>query len=455
MSPRKSPIFHHVRNHTRDGHSVGRYERGHGKAPRSSIVSRDSSLIHKPRVRRIQTREERLTKLHVGAKSRKEWIQEMWEWKHKGAIDFNINAQTKKIPKSNIDYRVWQYQKKQPYMDLIDEHGFDRSRKDVMKFKSPSGTNVYVGSGSKNKRRILGLNARLILRNNFTIAEVKSMGRMFFEASNPRSALGTCWYHPRMKASYMGFKAKTIDHEKVVTHEVIHAYRFRSGLRTRDRNTEEKITELETMCRVSENAIRTEPTHGGGYYQYIVPKKDRSLYWSNQAEYNRIVREAMLSDRKIILGDLKSRKGVALRNRIREHYGQTQIAKVHFSSAELLDRSFVVKDDGILQDIHVRYEFPTSLAQIKKEFIEDFGKDVEVWEWRDGKKIKILAGLPESDPEGFRIFAGKRFEGIAPFYPKKVDADERANGIKSQGDFARVTKHNKGYVVWRRYRKVK
>lgn len=427
---RKSPVRHIVHpKHNR--YSVSQYPRGQGKHSPVTVQRRGGFID-------IDT-EAQLQKLQVAVKSRKKWIVYMWRWKHKGRVDFNIRAKSK-IPAENLwDYHNWFANSNQPTSDLVDRYGLDRPRKDVLKFKSPPGNNVYVGSGSDKRRTKLGFATRRILRNQFTDEEIRAMGTLFLEGSSPkRGALGSCSYYTNYGNNYILIRQEALDDDKVITHELIHARRFGMNESPRDRDKMEKMVELETTCRIPLDSIKRKDTHGGGYYQHV-PSVKRIPYWKDRAGYEKAVRDAMIFDRKAVMGDEnRVMKGKALRERVTMKYHLTQIAKAHFSPAELLDRYFIVKDEGISSKVHIRYEKPPTVAQIKSDFIQEYGKDVEVWELQDGKKVKFLTPSGASKVvtydksditmgSGFKcLYCKERFAKVGLMYDHAISTHPRA-----------------------------
>ena len=448
---RKTPVFHHVRSHKRSGYPVDQYNRGHGKA---------STVNRSPSSRWGETYNGRSVdyqKLKVNQKERRRWIERMWIWKHPGRVDFNINAQTKTGATSRYSYRTWELVKNRNQLDLLAHQGLDRSRKDVLKYKNYAGNNIYIGSGTFSKRNTIALHTRRILRNQFTIAENRAMGSVFVEGTMSNSgAWGSNAGYPKFKGNYMRLDPKIYDSDIVVTHEFIHAMRWGLGDHNLDRTREEKETELETVCRIPKSSIIAM---GGsqrfvpGYYMYV-PDLKRIRRISGYRAYDEAVKKSMLHDRKVIMGSENAKmKGKSLRRRLNSPlFHKTVISQAHFSPAEKLDRYFLIKDDGIERRLHIRYGIIQTVATIKRDFIKEYGKDVEVWEYQDGKKVKFISPT-KSKQKGFRLFAGKRFDAIAPFFTNIVKAEKRASGIRKNGDFARITAHNDGFVVWRRYRK--
>lgn len=386
---RKTPVFHHVRSHKRSGYPVDQYNRGHGRA---STVNR--SPISRDRFgQRIKAD---LTKVWVNQKERRRWIERMWIWLHPGRVDFNINAQTKTEATSRYSYRTWELVANRNQLDLLSPQGLDRSRKDVMKFKNYAGNNIYIGSGMEAKRNKIASHTRRILRNQFTIAENRAMGSVFVEGTMGNTgAWGSNAGYPKFKGNYMRLDPKIYDSDIVVTHEFIHAMRWGLGDHVRDRTREEKETELETVCRIPKSSITG--MDGGsqrfvpGYYMYV-PDLKRIRRTSGYGAYKDAVIQSMLHDRKVIMGSVDAKmKGISLRRRLNSDlFKKTVISQAHFSPAEKLDRYFLIKDNGIERSLHIRYGKIQTVATIKRDFIKEYGKDVEVWEYQDGKKVKFL-----------------------------------------------------------------
>jgi len=289
---------------------------------------------------------------------------------------------------------LWSWEK-DPRHRTSDILYLDMPRGDVVSFKSKAGRKVYVGSSIRARREALKAAAKNVLDSNFTVDEVRSMGGLYFEASCPtRRAAATC-EHVRLgggrDANIISVKRDYLDNEWVLTHELVHARRFGTGesLTCFDRNAEEKRTELETVARVKD----FENIHVG-YYQYLARKPGGwtvIIKGGKRRMTHPKVEEAIKKDRIGLTGSLnKSLKGKEAVERVKEYYPKSEIFKVHFSEPEKLDRYFLVKVGGMEINLHVRYDEPVTLDQIREDMRRAYGPDAEVWEYIEGKKKRIL-----------------------------------------------------------------
>jgi len=313
-----------------------------------------------------------------GKGPRQGWILARWRWGHAGAVDFGKQAQegvTPPYPTTSDIY--WSGHPKQAKSDLV---GLDHPRKDTTSFKSKATKKVYVGATTDKTKRGLKNRAEQILRSNFTKHEINCMGSLYFEGSRPssRNAAATC---SSVRVTENGkitgrnhlitVKPTHTNNEEVITHELVHARRHGTGEHTYDRDTEEKETELETVARVKD-----PPSWGGGYYQYL---RDKDSF------------EAKTKDRIGLTGRMsRNIKGKKALKKIREYYPQSEISKAHFSPAERVDRYFVIKVNGTTIDHHMHFEGKPTKNHVIQDLKADFGENIKVWEWKDGKKVRVV-----------------------------------------------------------------
>jgi len=305
---------------------------------------------------------------------RSDWMRQMWTGGHRGRIDFFKQA-SKVIPYSGTDALNWFDSKIKGGVDI---EGFDQPRNDIDKLKL-RGRMVCVGG---KYRKQIESNVRKVLTSNFTRQELSQIKNLYIETSEPLANAqwaGQCQtirlYNDEKLGSIITIGKKWINNEHVLTHELVHAHRFATGRNyPYDINKDEKETELEAIARLTPQAI-----HSGicGYYTFL-PK---SL-------------SAQLKDRKCLTGSEKKKlKGKRAIKKVKECYPKSEIRKVHFSPAENVDRYFLVKlPDGTKIEIHQRYPKGKrgNLREIKKAFKKKYGKEIKAWEYRNGKKVRII-----------------------------------------------------------------
>ena len=252
-----------------------------------------------------------------------------------------------------------------------DLDGFDHPRPDVKKI--PKTHQKYAGAPKTKVSKIAKI-AGTVLRNNFTAKERKDIGKVLIEGSpKSRKAAGSNTYYPSDKLNIVKIDSDYIGDEDVYTHELIHARRHGSKDRVIDRNREEKMTDFETVGRLSSPEKKE-----AGYYRYI---KGES------------VRTGIKHDRILLTGSMaKRRKGKVYLADVKKKYDKSKIKDAHFSPAENLDRYFqVILPSGERVEVHRRYKphKRDTKAQVLKQFKEQFGKDITAYEWENGKKVRI------------------------------------------------------------------
>ncbi len=280
--------------------------------------------------------------------------------------------------------------------------GFDHPRKDIFVEKTNAGKTMRTGGNTFAERSMLANAARVVLDRNFTKAEVRKMN-LYFEANDPdlQGAAGTCSVHEGggMPVSTVSVRKDQV-YESVVTHEIVHALRSADGRsKWRDMDSEEIETEYETTLRLQ----KPRTVSGCGYYQYM-PE-----FYTNLEDTNWMA-DAALADRVLATGatdkPLKGRRLThdivpntimnsriataqpALRKRLAEkRTGSYQMI------AEDVDTYFQIKlPDKSTVEYHIRFnEARPSLAKIKKHLKEKFGKNIEAWEWKDGKRVRLIS----------------------------------------------------------------
>ena len=304
------------------------------------------------------------------------WIRYMWDAGHRGKIDF-FKQSSKVIPFSTSNIRQWM--KGGTFGRNYDIMGFDQPRKDIEKLKIRGRT---ICIGGKHRKKIES-NVRKVLTSNFTGQELKEINNLYIETSAPVAKAWWAGQHQGfcslngIKGSIVTIRKDWINNEHVLTHELVHAHRFATGRKyPYDTNKDEKETELETVARLSPQAIRSGIC---GYYTFL-PKNS----WLS----------AQLKDRKCLTGSEKKKlKGKREIKNVKDCYPKSEIRKVHFSPAEQIDRYFLVKlPNGTTIQVHQWYPKGRKgkLTEIKKAFKKKYGTGIKAWEYRNGKKVRII-----------------------------------------------------------------
>lgn len=304
------------------------------------------------------------------AEERKNWIASMFERGLRGKHDYFRTARKMVMPTFQ---NVEKWKINPSFGSRLDILHWDVPRKDVEVVKI-HGRNIYVG-GELRKKSVPFI--KRVIENNFTANEIKKIKNLYIETdvSLPGLKGRHTGYETKggVKFSKVTVDKKYHDDEDTLTHEVIHAHRSASNRIVKDVDRDEKETDLEALARQSNPRIKK-----GGYYQYA-PKEIG-------------IRNAIERDRKGLTGSMgKSLKGKKAIERTREYYPKSIISGVHFSPPELIDRYFyVILKNGTKANIHMRFDRTVPLQTIKKRLKEEHGKEIKAWEWRDGKKFRII-----------------------------------------------------------------
>ena len=289
--------------------------------------------------------------------------------------------------------------------DISPDHdilGFDHPRKDIIVGKTASGKVIRTGGDTFSERSILSNAAMVVLDRNFTRDEVRKMN-LYFEGSDTGlrgTMAGTCSTHRGIgkPVSTVSVRDDQV-HESTITHEIVHALRAVDGRgKGADMDSEEIETEYETTLRTQ------KPRRMGlGYYQYL-PDLTGELYDVTR------MRDAALADRIMATGatdtPLKGRRlthdivpNTIMNSRIataqpalRKHQAAKR-AGVYGMIAEDVDTYFQIKlPDKSTVEYHIRFDAARPpLKEIKKHLKAKFGKNIDAWEWEDGKRVRLIS----------------------------------------------------------------
>ena len=298
-------------------------------------------------------------------------MQRMWRMGRSGPIDYVKRAKVA-YPWSKAREQQWLSNSGHADLEFYDIPCDDI---DVIKVH---GRNIYIGGKYRKSYRN---HVASILTNNFTRAELNAIGNLYIETA-PRTATmeGAAGVHtgftlPPLKRGGKRIKGSSIriapayqNRKTAFIHEMIHAVRFAQGRYVRDVDREEKETELETIARVGTRDL-------SGYYKFTSDPEG-----------------SIAHDKRIMVGNtVHGRlKGKAAIRRTEKCYNKSKIKDVHFSPAEYIDRYFIVKTStGAKHDVHIRFLKGSNLNTIRSNLKKRYGKHAQMWEWRDGKKVKI------------------------------------------------------------------
>lgn len=339
----------------------------------------------------------------ISPAARRSHVRCMYDARQRGIRDMSAHTPPYLLP---IENRTLTAEDISPDHDII---GFDHPRTDIRVKKTKAGKTIRTGGNTPPDRVMLSGIATKVLNENFTKAEVRSMN-LYFEGSpgvQNINVAGTCSTHRGVGEPVSTISVPSSEVcEGIVTHEIVHALRAIDGRRNTDRDLEEIDTEYET-------ALRVQNPHEwrGGYYQFIPGAMQEHGVPDRPS-----VEAAVLADRVLATGatdkPLKGRRlthkivpKTVRRSRIEtarsaldfdtflhgprtaEHYGLRQMI------AEDVDVYFQIKlPDKSTVEYHIRFdEARPSLAKIKKHLKERFGKNIEAWEWEDGKRVRLIS----------------------------------------------------------------
>ena len=308
-------------------------------------------------------------------REREEWILSMWLGGRRGKLDFFKEAKNL-IPYHPNEVTKWRASKS--FGGTRDIEIFDTPRTDVDKLKV-HGRNIAVGGSGRKKVR---KHVKRVIESNFTREEINDIKNLYIETSTIRGGGWTGQHQgitlPNGKTgSIITIRKKYHNDENVLTHELIHAHRRKTGRRYPfDRNSDEKETELETIARINNIDIMTT-----GYYWHIPGVVTNEQH-----------NAAITSDRIGITGSKSKKfKGKKAIKKSKEYYKKSQISKAKFSPGERVDRYFyIVLPNKTKIDVHQRYPKGNgNLVQIRKDFRKKYGSEIKIWEYRNGKKVRI------------------------------------------------------------------
>lgn len=184
--------------------------------------------------------------------------------------------------------------------------------------KTKSGTTVFVVGGARQER-IKAMDYLLKYYNrNFTIAEQKTIGNIYYDLlagtskdSAGRTIAETGTFVGEMAKKMNPTKKKMVDlyvakdgrnSEHTITHELIHAKKFMSGI-TGDKHDERKI-DFEAVGRVSRSGLEYKNMHG--YYFSPLGNKALAKKKMSNTEKGEVAYKGVLDDRKLLTGSLNT-----------------------------------------------------------------------------------------------------------------------------------------------------
>jgi len=198
-------------------------------------------------------------------------------------------------------------------------------------------------------------------------------------AGEPYAAFTTT--HPftlggkRRQYSQIALQGRYARSAPVVTHELIHTI-----YEVADRDLDEIVTELDTLRRTK--AVDKYAESDSGYYAYFGYK-----YGLHKSELKKLIRE-----------DLKLLENCSSWEDVRRIATQTNLYKlakgrirgsnILKGCVENIDRYFIIKDGKREVKIHVRGKAKSrGIPAIVKKWMKK--KGVKVYEWKDGKKVRL------------------------------------------------------------------
>lgn len=337
----------------------------------------------------------------ISPAARRSHVRCMYDAGQRGIKDMSAHAAPYWLPPANGALTAEDIS---PDHDVI---GFDHPRKDIHTRKTKAGTTIRIGGNLPEDRELLSTFAVDVLDGNFTDDEVRSMN-LYFEGSAPMhiDVAGTCSTHKGDGEPVSTVSVPWTDvGEGIVTHEVVHALRAMDGRKVQDRDSEEIETEYETTLRLQDPHGK-----GRGYYQFI----PGNVHEHGVPNSSKITAD-VLADRVLATGatdkPLKGRRltheivpNTIKRSRIETarpalnmdalyQEPRTERHSLRQMVAEDVDVYFQIKlPDKTTTEYHIRFDGARPpLTKIKKHLKAKFGKNIEAWEWQDGRRVRLIS----------------------------------------------------------------
>jgi hypothetical protein len=184
--------------------------------------------------------------------------------------------------------------------------------------KTKSGTTIFVVGGAKQERNKALDYLLKFYNHNFTIGEQKTIGNIYYDllAGTSKDSAGkhiaeTGTFVGEMAKKMNPAKKKMVDlyvskdgrtSEHTITHELLHAKKFMSGI-TGDKHNEREI-DFEAVGRVSRSGLNYENMHG----YYFSPSGNKTLAKKKIpiVEKGKIAHAGVLDDRRLLTGSLNT-----------------------------------------------------------------------------------------------------------------------------------------------------
>lgn len=184
--------------------------------------------------------------------------------------------------------------------------------------KTKSGTTIFVVGGARQERIKALDNLLKYYNRNFTVTEQKIIGNIYYDllAGTSKDSAGktvaeTGTFTGTMAKQLNPTKKKMVDlyvskdgrtSEHTITHELIHAKKFMSGIPGNKHN--EKEIDFEAVGRVSRNGLKYENMHG--YYFSPLGNKSLAKKKMSNTEKGEIAYKGVLDDRRLLTGSLNN-----------------------------------------------------------------------------------------------------------------------------------------------------
>jgi hypothetical protein len=321
----------------------------------------------------------------------------MYWWGDRGIWDYgeqntNVVNPTKEMVKNG------RLKELPPHFDV---RGFDMPRPDIRGYKNSVGRLVRVGNDSQQNIGVFGAFAIPKINAAFNTNELSRLN-LYFEYPSNRVTGGVLGQTDSITApdgrdySQIEINRHAMKDEPTIVHEVIHALRYLDDYENEDQDIDEAQTELETVARVSRDGLM-KMRNCLGYYSYMTNgweklKQDRILL-TGSLDRNldgetarRRVKELFHKSNifRLRVGVMTNRKGK--RNRKLVRVDPNKMRRV----PEWLDRFFyVISPDKLKIKMHIQSKKYVPLREVIKDIKTEYGKTSKIWEYRDGKKVKV------------------------------------------------------------------
>ena len=278
--------------------------------------------------------------------------------------------------------------------------------KDSKQFKAGKGI-VLMARTPKEEKDMRGR-----IDKAFTKKEQKEMGLVFISVTNtPRGIAGR--YYPDANPKQVQVDPDFADTSDVLIHELVHHHRNVAKDRTgalkhikrwegRDKDLEESTTEAETLAREkpfdkSKAGYYPSLTHVKGVEKTRAEFKDRKLFsgYDTTSVRKRFGKLDKTEDGKLEISERnreklskKNIRGKRAINKVNKEYPESEISRLKIKGkVEAIDTFHEYEDEAGKTQLKVQSYNPKA-KKVKAPIVKGLKKK-NLYEWKDGKKVKV------------------------------------------------------------------